>query len=105
LKPSDQDRLLGVDVSDSGVITDEIIRAELGEDSVVDRATRAWLKALVDDWLFDLTGAVPRWDFRFEARPALLRWARIAGTGEPRRSRQLEFRLAFAAARVPRPAA
>jgi hypothetical protein len=56
LKPSDQDRLLGVDVSDSGVITDEIIRAELGEDSVADRATRAWLKALVDDWLFDPDG-------------------------------------------------
>ena len=56
LKPSDHDALLVVDGRDSDVITDEIIRAEMGEDYVVDRPTRAWLKALVDDWLFDPHG-------------------------------------------------
>ena len=41
LKASDQDALLGVVASDSDVITDKIIQAELGEDYVVDHPTRA----------------------------------------------------------------
>jgi hypothetical protein len=45
--------LLGVGASDSDVMTDKIVRAELGEHYVVDHPARAWLTALVDDWLFD----------------------------------------------------
>lgn len=56
LKPSDHDALLAVDARDSDVIADRIIRAEMGADYVADRPTRAWLKALVDDWLFDPHG-------------------------------------------------
>jgi hypothetical protein len=56
LEPADHEALLAVDARDSDVITDEIIRAEMGEDYVVDGPTRDWLKALVDDWLVDPHG-------------------------------------------------
>lgn len=56
LAPSDREVLLASRASDGDTITDAILRAELGQDHTADRKTRAWLKALVDDWLFDPNG-------------------------------------------------
>jgi hypothetical protein len=41
---------------DRETVVDSIIRAECGEDDVRDEDTRAFLRPIVDDWLFDPTG-------------------------------------------------
>jgi hypothetical protein len=41
---------------DRETVIDAIIRAECGEDELRDEDTRAFLRPIVDDWLFDPTG-------------------------------------------------
>jgi hypothetical protein len=56
LEPDDRAALPAQHARDRDEIVDAIIRAERGDVETVDRGTRRWLTALVDDWLFDPDG-------------------------------------------------
>ena len=45
-----------VEVVDRETVIDAILHAEYGDSRAADRATRRWLAALADDWLFDPRG-------------------------------------------------
>ena len=56
LNPDDQAALVAKRARDHDEVVDAIIRAEYGETHALERETRQWLAALVDDWLFDPRG-------------------------------------------------
>ncbi len=53
LREEDRSVLIAARSQDSEAITDSIIRAEFGESQLRDETRRAWLRPIVDDWLFD----------------------------------------------------
>jgi hypothetical protein len=56
LREDDRNALVADPPREREAVVDSIIRAEFGDSAALDRDTRAWLTAVVEDWLFDPDG-------------------------------------------------
>jgi hypothetical protein len=56
LPEEDQNALLAAGPQDREAIVASIMRAEFGDSHPLDEHRRAWLRRMVDDWLFDPAG-------------------------------------------------
>lgn len=56
LREEDRSALIVAGSHECEAVTDSIVRAEFGESKLGDETRRAWLRPIVDNWLFDPVG-------------------------------------------------